>query len=404
MKISLVGIGLGNPDLLTEAARAELCRCEAIIGARRIIDALPRELCPNRIEAVEASKIARCVFEHPEWTRIAVALSGDVGFYSGAKKLSGLLTGHELEAFCGISSVQYLCSRLLRPWQGMHLVSAHGMRCDILAQVLNNSETFFLTDGVFTPRKIAELLCDAGLENATVTVGERLSYPDEKISSGTAREMTCRDYDKLNAVIVDSESGFKYDFATAGLSDDEFVRGEVPMTKQEIRAAAMAKLRLRSTDTVYDIGAGTGSVSVEMALVCRMGRVYAIECNGDACELIERNKESFEVFNLNVIKGSAPEALLDLPAPDAVFIGGTKGSMRENLELVLNKNGAVRVVISAISLETLSSALSAVKELEMRDIEVVQIASSRTRAVGGHHMLMAQNPIFLISANGKGAE
>ena len=187
---------------------------------------------------------------------------------------------------------------------------------------------------------------------------------------------------------------------TPGLPDEMFLRGEVPMTKQEIRAAALAKLGVKPDETLWDVGAGTGSVSVELALAAPRGRVYAVECEPDACELIRKNQKKFAVHNLILIEGRAPQALEALPAPDAVFIGGTKGGMAAVVDTVLAKNPNARICISAIALETLSAAIAALTAHDL-SAEVTQIAVSRTRPAGRLHLLTANNPIFLITGERK---
>ena len=168
------------------------------------------------------------------------------------------------------------------------------------------------------------------------------------------------------------------------------------MTKQEIRAAALAKLGVQPEETLWDVGAGTGSVSVELALAAPRGRVYAVECEPDACTLIRKNREKFAAKNLILIEGRAPQALEALPAPDAVFIGGTKGGMAAVVNAVLAKNPYARICISAIALETLSAAIAALTAQGL-SAEVTQIAVSRTRPAGRLHLLTANNPIFLIT-------
>ena len=168
------------------------------------------------------------------------------------------------------------------------------------------------------------------------------------------------------------------------------------MTKQEVRAAVLAKLAVRPNDTLWDVGAGTGSVSVEMALAAPEGRVYAAECDADACELIYQNRAKFAVQNLHLTQGLAPEVLADWPAPDAVFIGGSKGNLRAIVDAALAANPAARLCISAIALETLQQAVAALTAHGLT-AQVTQIAVSRSRAAGSLHLLMANNPVFLIA-------
>lgn len=168
------------------------------------------------------------------------------------------------------------------------------------------------------------------------------------------------------------------------------------MTKQEVRATALSKLAVAPGETCWDVGAGTGSVSVELAALC--SHVYAVECEAEACELTRQNREKFHAWNLTVVEGRAPETLNDLPAPDAVFLGGTKGALAPIVDAALAKNPKARLCISAIALETLSAAIRTLKEQGI-EAEITQLAVSRTRPARSLHLLTANNPIFLITEN-----
>ena len=245
---------------------------------------------------------------------------------------------------------------------------------------------------------IGQQLADAGLGDAAATVGENLGTPSQRLVTGTARELAAQRFAPLSVLLVENVPAPLR--RTPGLPDAAFIRGKTPMTKQEVRAAALAKLAVRPTDTLWDVGAGTGSVSVELALAAPRGHVYAVECDPEACGLIRQNRETFHACNLTLVEGRAPAALADLPAPDAVFIGGTKGGMEAVVDTVLARNPNARICISAIALETLSAAVAALTAHGLA-AEVTQIAVSRTRPAGRLHLLMANNPIFLITGERK---
>ena len=251
---------------------------------------------------------------------------------------------------------------------------------------------------MFLYHTLCAALTAAGLGDAHALVGENLGTPDEKIHFGTAQELAGQTFAPLSVLLVEHAVHPKR--RTPGLPDEAFIRGEVPMTKQEVRAAALAKLAVRPADTLWDVGAGTGSVSVELALAAPQGHVYAVECEPDACALIRRNRERFAAWNLSLIEGRAPAALEALPAPDAVFIGGTKGSMAAVVDTVLAKNANARICIAAIALESLSAAIAALTAHGL-SAEVTQLAVSRTRPAGTLHLLTANNPIFLITGERK---
>jgi precorrin-6Y C5,15-methyltransferase (decarboxylating) len=398
MRIDVVGIGMGNPDTMTLGALRAVREAELLIGAKRMLASLPADARGEKIDAVSPDEILAILAAHPEKKTAAVVLSGDVGFYSGAAKLLPRLP-EDTRVFCGVTTVQYLAALLRKPWQNAALYSAHGTDCDVVGSALSARESFFLTGGKITPQSLLKELSDAGLGDCEAAVGENLSYPDERVTCGTAAELCEQTFRPLSAVWVTRKELLR---RALGIPDDEFIRGEVPMTKQEVRAAVLAKLGARPGETVYDVGAGTGSVSVELALLSPFTKVYAVECVPEACDLIRQNREKFGAYNLRVVEGSAPGALNGLPAPDRAFVGGSRGNLREILACLKEKNPGVRVTVSAIAAETLAGAMQAMKELGFTDPEVAQIAVSRTRKVGPYHMLTAQNPIFLITADGEG--
>ena len=174
------------------------------------------------------------------------------------------------------------------------------------------------------------------------------------------------------------------------------------MTKSEVRCISLSRLRLQRESTAWDIGAGTGSVSIEMALQAARGMVYAVEKDADACQLIEQNRRQFACTNLRVVHGAAPEVLDGLPAPDCVFVGGSGGNIDEILRLALQRNPYVRVVINAITLETVAAVHAGVGSARLRDVAVSQITASRAKRAGGYHMMLGQNPVYILSGQGGG--
>ena len=397
MLVTLVGLGCGTAATMTAEGLEALRQADCLLGAGRLLAAVPENGTAKRVEATRPRQLLEALLESGT-ERPCVVYSGDTGFYSGTRGLLALLAeaGIGSRVLPGVSSVQLLAARLSRSWQDWTLCSAHGTDCDPVAAVSQGKPAFFLTGGALGPAELCRRLTEAGLGELNVTVGENLSYENERIRRGTAAELAGRSFAPLSVLLAEAAPCPQKPRAP-GFPDDAFLRGKVPMTKQEVRAAALGKLAVRPTDTVWDVGAGTGSVSVELALSARQGRTYAVECQEEACGLIRANRQRFGAWNLTLIQGKAPEALADLPAPDVVFIGGTRGALEAVLDVVLGKNPNARICISAIALETLSAAVSA---LTVRGLtaEVTQIGVSRAKEVGKLHLLMANNPVFLISA------
>ena len=184
------------------------------------------------------------------------------------------------------------------------------------------------------------------------------------------------------------------------MRDEWFIRGEIPMTKSEVRAVSVSRLELQTNSIVYDIGAGTGSVSVEAALKVPEGHVYAFEQKEEGCALIRANAEKAGVKNLTVVPGKAPESLYGYSAPDRVFLGGSSGNMEEILDLVTELNPAVQLVINVIALESLSQAMEWFRKKGWEP-EVVCMQVSRAAKRGPYHMMQAQNPIYVLTAQGQ---
>ena len=400
-KISLVGIGMGAEKTLTLEGKKALNEAELLIGAKRMTEAVQK---PGQMVLHEyrSEKIVEYIREHPKYRTVAIALSGDVGFYSGAKKLIDQLDGN-VEVICGISSVVYFMSKIGLSWDDAKIVSAHGRNCNLISLIRHNPKVFSILgteDGVAV---LASRLVYYGMGDVTLYVGENLSYENEKIFHDKAANLTEYRGDALSVVTACNEKATPMS-AVHGISDGEFLRGKAPMTKEEVRTVSLSKLRLSEDSVCYDVGAGTGSVSVEMALRAWMGQVYAIEKKEDALALLKENKKKFAVDNLVIIPGVAPEAMTELPAPTHAFIGGSSGNMQDIINLLLEKNPKVRIVINCITLETVTEAMNAIRDFGLEDVDIVQLAAARSKSIGRYHMMMGENPIYIISCSGRGEE
>ena len=394
MRVSLIGMGCGGAEQLLPAAAERLREAERIVGAARLLAALPPHAA-DTVSAVRPEEIEAALLESGA-ARAAVVFSGDTGFFSGAARLLRRLSGpaYETELIPGVSSVQAFAAALGKPWQDWTLCSAHGVRCDVLAELKKGRPVFLLTGGAEDPARIGRELTEAGLGECPVCVGEELSGPCQRIRRVPARDLAVGVFAPLNVLLVDPVPEMFPKLRAPGIPDGEFFRGETPMTKQEVRATVLGKLAVGPEDLCWDVGAGTGSVSVELALAGR--GVWAVERDAGACGLIRQNREKFRAWNLRLVEGAAPETLEDLPAPDAVFVGGSGGALEAILDQAMEANPAVRLCVSAIALETLHRAADWMEKAGLEP-EITQIAVSRTRRAGGLHLMTANNPVFLIT-------
>ena len=395
--ITLLGIGMGNQETLTVQGKKAAKSADLIIGAKRMADAV-REPGQAVVYEYRSDVIADYIRNHPEYEKVVIALSGDVGFYSGARKLLTALGGREsnVEVICGISSVVYFMSEIGLSWDDAKITSAHGKHCNLISMIRHNQKVFSILGTGTAVAELAGKLVKYHMGEVLLYVGENLSYPDEKIFVKKAEELTNYEGQPLSVVCAFHENP-EPALSTHGIPDEEFIRGKAPMTKEEVRSVSLSKLRLTEDSICYDVGAGTGSVSVEMALRADQGQVFAIEKKEEAAALLEENKQKFAVDNLEIIKGEAPQALENLPAPTHAFIGGSSGNLKEIVALLLGKNPQVRIVINCITLETISEALDVLKEYDFQQREVVQLAASRSKEISRYHLMMGENPIYIIT-------
>lgn len=391
--VTIVGTGMG-PDTVTQEGLRAIEGADVLFGAPRML--ADYAYLNKRAEAVYTAEKMRPVLADYAEGRFAVLVSGDTGFYSAATKLCRELTDCQVEVLPGISSLNYLAARLGKTWQDTALVSCHGRPGNLVDTVRRNTTTFALTGG--NVPELAGTLCRAGFGGLTVQVGENMGMAEESIRAMTVEELTGAQVGSLAVLRIENpRADGRVRF---GIPDGEFVRGEVPMTKAEIRAVTMSKLLPRPDDICCDVGCGTGSVTVELALAAWRGHVYAIDKNEEAVALTERNCAAFHLGNVTVRHGGAPEALNDLPPLDVVFVGGSGKNMSAIFDTVLGKNPRARIVVNAIALESVQAALNAFAAHGLA-AEVVQVGVSAAKTVAGLHMMMAQNPIFIISGGGR---
>ncbi len=391
MKVFLIGCGCGRASFTAEAENA-LSDAELIIGPERLLSELPDEVNGIKKEAALPMDIAKAIHLF-EGERVCVMLSGDSGFFSAARNLQPLLEGKELRILPGISSIQILAARLKRPWQDWRFCTAHGQACDPVWELCHGKPVFFLTDRNNSPDHICRRITEAGLGDLYVAVGENLGSDRERIVETTAKDIAMGQFSPLNVVLI--EAAPRTAERGPGLPDDCFERADgIPMTKRMVRAAIPSLLEVKSDDVCWDIGTGTGSVGIELALVSKS--VWGVEHSPVALRLAERNRRKLGAWNMHLIGGKAPEALAGLPVPNAVFVGGSGGELQRILQTVYTGSPAARICVSAVTLETLEMARRSMEQLGWQ-AEVTQLSVSRSLRTGNLTMMLAQNPVFLIT-------
>ena len=387
----IIGAGMGHISDLTEYAADIIKNADIVYGSARLYEQY--KVLNTNISAPKYSEI-ESVLEKETLKNTALLVSGDVLFYSIAKKIQEKFSNkYNIELVPGISSMQYFLSKLNIINYDIKAVSMHGRNNSCLGPVSYNEYTFMLTGGDKKADNLINELYNVGLDYVYVYAGENLHSENERIVSGKISDMLDYQFSSLTVLLIHNK---EYVNHKTNLRDNDFIRGKAPMTKEDIRWLSACYLGIDDNDIVYDIGAGTGSCAIEFAGHAKDGLVYAVEKEDEAFELININKKNLKRHNVISIKGAAPEILADLPAPDKVFIGGSSKTMKEIFKIVYEKNNHVKITVTAITLETIASAVDAFKDYNIEP-DIVCINSAKSKKAGPYHMMMGNNPVYIIT-------
>ena len=422
LEITLAGTGMGSKGSLTREVFRVIESADILLGAERLLAEFGAEnadgsqmadrlkLCKPFYRAEQIIPYLKEIQEKdmmPEGGKVAILFSGDSGFYSGCRILYEALQEEisrgGLDAVVrimpGISSVSYLAACIGENYQDAAIYSMHGRVLSNLAgKIKREKKTFLLMSGVKDVNRLGEQLQEAGIIDCEILAGYQLSYPEQQIMALTPEE--CCELKKEGLYICcirnpRAESAR----LTHGLADGEFIRDRVPMTKEEVREVSICKLKLYKGAVMYDIGSGTGSVAIEAAGLSDDIRVFAVEKKEEAVSLIKQNMEKFRLENITVIPANAPEGLSGLPVPTHAFIGGSGGRMKEILEALYQLNSCMRVVVNAISMETICEIKEILSLYPVEQEEIVQIQVNRAKKTGSYRLMQAENPVWICGFN-----
>lgn len=399
-KITLIGVGPGTGKCLTAEAREAIESADVLIGAERMLK-VAEDVGVERHEEYRAEKIHEFIQMNSRYRRVAILLSGDTGFYSGAASLKEELKEYDVTVLPGISSVSCMAARIGVGLEGVPLLSIHGRSCNYLDYLREYGRIFLLVSSGKEIRSVLTRLCKYGWKQARVYVGSRLSYPKERIVQGLAERLAKAEteWDGLSVIYIELPRHRRPEPSDA--KDEEFIRGKVPMTKSEVRSVILSRMAPAKDAVIYDVGAGTGSVSIQLAKKAIDGTVYAVEKNPEGLSLIHKNKVHFHVSNIRPVHGEAPEALRDLPAPDLAFVGGSGGSLRPILETIWEKNPAARVVVSAITINTVAECMACMQAFSDHPAQILQVQVSKGKKAGHYQMMEGQNPVYIVTFEGE---
>lgn len=424
-KCRIVGVLDDGVASLGATALRHLRQADLVVGAARTLQLLAGQMAPG----AEQRDLGGALSQVPEWIRAAqaehrrvvVLATGDPLCHGIAAYLGSRLCIEAIEVVPNVSTLQLACARLGLPWQDMRFASVHSKDAGdwvpgsppghglyaLLRDIRQHDRLAVLTSPHNTPDRIARMLLAEGLaDDFQMAVAERLCQPEERIVSGMAISAAAQmPFADPNVVLL-WRSRLRAPQVLLGLPDASFEQRHPEkglITKHEVRAVSLARLQLRADSVVWDIGAGSGSVGLEAARLCRNGHVYAIEKNADDAAIVQRNRLAMGISNHTLLHGKAPEGLQDWADPDAVFVGGSGGELAELIALILKRlQPKGWLVMNFVTIENLAAAVDTLKALGA-SWDVLQLQASRSKPILHMHRMAAENPVWIVSAQAGGA-
>ncbi len=387
--------GFGRRDLELVAA------CDLLLGGERQLEFFPEFTGERLAIGSNLAEVVETLKQLADDKSAVVLASGDPLFFGIGRTLLRNLPEEELEFVPNISSVQYAFAKIKVPWDDTIFISAHGRGLKgAVDRIVANDKAAVLTDEQNTPAVIAAELIRRGRDGYAAWLCENLGAPEERIVATDVKGLLEIEAAPLNVLILikEYETGGDEYVPTLGIPDEEFATIKKLITKEEVRVITLAKLKLRHDMTLWDVGAGSGSVSIEADHLLPNGRIFAVERNEQCLAFIRENMQSFNARRVSLVEGEAPDCLDDLPDPDRVFIGGSGGNLWEILEAVDGRLPADgRVVLNAVTLDTLTAACDFFENAGYQ-IEVTTVNIARTRPLTDYKLFEAYNPVYIIAA------
>jgi precorrin-6B C5,15-methyltransferase / cobalt-precorrin-6B C5,C15-methyltransferase len=403
--VTLVGIGDDGCASLSARAFNAMSRAQVLAGGERHLGFFQqfkgeRVVLKNAISQ-SLDRIATLADEH----NVCVLASGDPLFFGIGSLIIKRLGAEHVEVLPQPTSMQWAFAKVGLKWDDAAFVSVHGRsREGFLVRLKRVSKLGVFTDEENSPPRLASLMAQHGETAWQAWLCENLAGPDERVRLFSIPQLAeCADVRPLNVLILQrTDPAWKAPSYIPFMHEDEFAK-RMPkkglITKREVRLLSLAAMRIRPDSVIWDIGAGSGSVSIEAAMMAPEGRVYAVEVDPEGVEICHENLRHHGVDNVRVIAGRAPEALADLETPDAVFVGGSKGSMDEILNVVLDRlRDGGHVVANAITLENAGEIYATFRRRGIVP-EVTLLQVSRAEPLARYLRYEALNPIQIFSAS-----
>jgi precorrin-6B C5,15-methyltransferase / cobalt-precorrin-6B C5,C15-methyltransferase len=396
-KIYLIGAGIEGWEGFGSRALEVINGAELLIGHQRLLDIFP-DFKGEKLAFGDLSIMLELVKSTEK--SVVVLSSGDPNFFGIARFLLRNLPKERIEIFPNVTSVQYAFARIKEPWDDAIFVSVHGRGLkSAIDRIIAADKAAVLTDEVNSPAAIARELIARGAEGYEVYLCEDLGLPTEKFTRTDVKGLVDIKAAPLNILIlIKAWEPTLENYPVMGIDDDQFFTAKKLITKQEVRAVTLAKLQLQNDLVLWDIGAGSGSVSIEAGNLMPNGKIFALEKNPQYMTFLRDNLKKFAARNVMLIEAYAPEGFDDLPDPDRVFIGGSGGMLEDIIDAIdrrLKPEGFI--VLNAVTLDTLTKSVEFLED-HGYTVEVTCVNVAKTRGLTEYKMFESHNPVYIISA------
>lgn len=410
MTIKVVGIGLEGKKSLNDQVLEIVCSANILVGGDRHLSYFP-EHKGERIKIGDLNQVIFEIKEKKEGINIVILASGDPLFFGIGRILLANFAQEELEFYPNLSCVQLAFNKLKTSWQDCKVISLHGRDIELLIKELKkgSEKIALLTDNNNNPLVIWRLYQQIKIgEDYDIWLCENLGdKSQEKLTKiNSEKDINLDNISPLNIVIflnqkIEDNAINIHQLPIIGIPDNYFKTfPDRPslITKNEIRLLILGKLALQEKQVIWDVGAGTGSVSIEMARIAKNSQIYAIEKKAIAISLIRENCQKFMVNNINIIHNSAEKVMATLPSPDRVFIGGSSGNLKLLLNIIKDKiNPEGKIVIALATIENLGIAVEWFKENKW-DYEIINSQINKSLSIGKMTRFNPLNPVNIITA------
>jgi precorrin-6Y C5,15-methyltransferase (decarboxylating) len=398
--VTIIGMGMGPKDLTAEHLEI-INNADILIGGQRLLDYFDRSTAQKRTIDKNLEGVIDFIKMAMATQSIVVLASGDPLFFGIGARLIGALGAKNVHIYPNISSVAAAFARIKEPWNNVRVISLHGRdNVRLLLETLKKENVVaVLTDPKNNPARLAQHLVEEEFVNIKICVVECIGTPEERFAWYDLKRAVEKAFAEPNLVILkrSAENLKGSQRLHLGLPDNYYDHQRGLITKSEVRAITLAKLQLLNNHILWDLGAGSGSVSIEASLLIPSGKVFAIEKNPARIQQIEINKNSFGVKNLEIIQTLLPEGLEGLPRPDRIFIGGggrDLGRIINAAVTFLKPEG--RVVVNTVLMQNIQTATETLKASKFVT-NTVQVQISRSRPMPWGERFDAQNPVWIIS-------